>query len=330
MNLVPFPARQPVRQPWPHEKLVRERALALSNALDLSTQKNYGSACNSYLSFIRDHDLPIDPTADTLSFYVVYMCHHIGPRSVATYLSGIVSQLQPYYPGVRDARHSRIVKRTLKGCHKMRAKPITRKRALTLSEVNMILSHFRGSTSHDDLLFVSMFLSGFFALLRLGEITFPDDLTIRDWRKVVRRSSVQLHPNYYEFLLPAHKADGLFEGNRVIVSGEQFQCPSAPHFRSYLQSRDLHFPLASPLWLTSTGLVPTRSFFLTRLRHFFPSDVAGQSLRAGGATMLAEKGVAPHIIQAAGRWSSDTFRIYVRKQPFLLQGLLFADLSHPR
>ena len=47
-------------------------------------------------------------------------------------------------------------------------------------------------------------------------------------------------------------------------------------------------------------------------------DIAGQSLRAGGATMLAEMGFAPHIIQAAGRWSSEAFQIYVRKNPFLL------------
>ena len=181
-----------MRQPWPHEKLVREQALALSNSLDLSTQKNYGSACNSYLSFIRDHDLSVEPTPDTLSFYVVYMCHHIGPRSVATYLSGIVSELQPYFPSVREARHSRIVKRTLKGCHKMKAKPVTRKRTLTLSEVNTILTHFQGSADHDDLLFVSMFLSGFFALLRLGELAFPDDPSICDWRKVIRRSSVKI------------------------------------------------------------------------------------------------------------------------------------------
>jgi hypothetical protein len=60
---------------------------------------------------------------------------------------------------------------------------------------------------------------------------------------------------------------------------------------------------------------------------FFKNDVAGQSLRAGGATMLAEKGVAPFLIQAAGRWSSEAFRIYVRKNPFLLHSLLFANLS---
>jgi hypothetical protein len=45
-------------------------------------------------------------------------------------------------------------------------------------------------------------------------------------------------------------------------------------------------------------------------------------MRAGGATTLAEAGVSPHLIQAAGRWSSDTFTHYVRKNPFMFQALL--------
>jgi hypothetical protein len=77
--------------------------------------------------------------------------------------------------------------------------------------------------------------------------------------------------------------------------------------------------------LTSAGSVPTWSFFIHQLRAFFPSDIAGQSLRAGGTTMLADLGVSSHIIQAAGCWSSEAFRIYIRKNPFLLHNLIFGQ-----
>jgi hypothetical protein len=43
----------------------------------------------------------------------------------------------------------------------------------------------------------------------------------------------------------------------------------------------------------------------------------------GGATRLAELGAAPDLIQAAGRWSSETFKIYIRKNPVILQAMLF-------
>jgi len=327
MNLSSISARQPVRQPWSRERLVHARALALSNSIDISTRKCYGSACNSYLTFIRLHNFPIEPTPDTLSFFIVYMSHHISPRSVKTYLSGLTNQLLPFFPDVREARQSHLVKKTLQGCLKLKSKPTSRKQPLSTADISLILSHFATSTDHDDLLFVALFLTAFFALHRLGELTFPDDNTIRDWRKVIRRSSVTLHEDRYGFTLPAHKADRQFEGNSIVVWGEQFGYPSLTHFQNYLRSRDAKFPLASPLWLTSSGLIPTRTFFIKRLRTFFPTSVAGQSLRAGGATMLAEKGTAPYLIQAAGRWSSDAFRLYVRKNPFLLQALLFANPS---
>jgi hypothetical protein len=62
---------------------------------------------------------------------------------------------------------------------------------------------------------------------------------------------------------------------------------------------------------------------MTRLRSYFNRDVGGQSMRAGGATSLAENGVPPTIIQLMGRWSSDAFLIYIRKNPVLIQALLY-------
>ncbi|KIJ94651.1 hypothetical protein K443DRAFT_110073, partial [Laccaria amethystina LaAM-08-1] len=52
------------------------------------------------------------------------------------------------------------------------------------------------------------------------------------------------------------------------------------------------------------------------------------SLRAGGATSLAENGVPPSIIQAIGRWPSDAFKIYILKSPVLIQALLFGQTTH--
>jgi hypothetical protein len=62
---------------------------------------------------------------------------------------------------------------------------------------------------------------------------------------------------------------------------------------------------------------------MQRLCRHFPTDLAGQSLRAGGATALALAGVSNDLIQAAGRWSSDVFQAYIRKHPILLQLLIW-------
>jgi hypothetical protein len=199
-----------------------------------------------------------------------------------------------------------------------------RKRALTIGNLQVVVAHYLSSTLHDDLLFVAMLLTGFFGLLRLGEMTFPNDTSLQNWKKVTRRNTVKLQDDLYEFSLPGHKADRFFEGNRIIIPARRFNLHPLRHFSRYLTSRDAIHPVASPLWLTEAGTVPTRSFFITRLRLFFDGGIAGQSMRAGGATALAEHGVSPAIIQASGRWASEAFLVYIRKNPTLLQGFLSA------
>ena len=56
--------------------------------------------CNSYLMFCNLHNLPIDPTPDTLSFFTVFMSHHIHPKSVDNYLSGICNNLEGLFPDI--------------------------------------------------------------------------------------------------------------------------------------------------------------------------------------------------------------------------------------
>ena len=81
-------SRQRQREAWTLEQLVHKRAVAMGVAIDTSTTNTYGSTLNSYLEFCCLHKFPIEPTADTLSFFTVYMCHHIRPSSVDSYLSG--------------------------------------------------------------------------------------------------------------------------------------------------------------------------------------------------------------------------------------------------
>jgi hypothetical protein len=321
-------SKQRHRLAWTRDRLLRERAIALGQAIDTSTWKNYGSALNSYLTFVRIHNFPVEPTADTISFFTVFMCHHIKPDSVDTYLSGICQQLEPYFPSIREIRKSMLCKRTLTGCKRLRGVPTIRKRALALMDLLIVIDYYANSSSHDDLLFVALLLTGFFALMRLGELTISDDKSLFDYRKVTLRTSVSLSDEDYRFFLPGHKADKFFEGNIVIIQRHTGSINPLSFFQKYLVSRDRLFPFSPDLWLRADGSRPSRSFFIRRMRLFFSNDVAGQSMRAGGATSLAENGVPPHLIQAIGRWASSAFQIYIRKNPVLLQALLFGRAAH--
>ena len=321
-------SKQRARVAWTRERLLRERDLALGQSIDIVTWKNYGSALNSYLNFVRLHQFPVEPTPDILSFFTVYTSTYIKPDSVDTYLSGICHQLEPYFPNVRENRKSMLCKRTLAGCKRLRGVPTTRKRALTMDDLVQVITFYSKSESHDDLFFVTQLLSGFFALHRLGELTVPDDTSLIDHRKIIARTSVTLSNDDYRYFLPSHKGDRTFEGNTVIVQRHYGSIDPLFHFKKYLASRDRLFPFSSDLWLRADGSRPNRTFFIRRMRSFFATDVAGQSMRAGGATSLAENGVPPHLIQAIGRWASSAFQIYIRKNPVLLQALLFGRAAH--
>lgn len=316
-------ARQPSREAWSLERLIHERSILLGMALDNSTFRAYTSHLNSYLSFCSLHHFPIDPTPDTLAYFVTFMAHHIQPRSVEAYLSGIVSQLEPHFPHVRQSRHSILVRRTLRGALHSLGRPIQRKNPISRDDLLRVFNSMTHPLTHDDVLWVAQLHCGFYGLLRLGELVCSDDPALRDLDKVSLRTSVSVSPIDFSFLVQRDKTDSRFEGSRIVIQHVLAGSDPLPLFTRYLSSRDAKFPLHPFLWLKSNGHAPTRSWFIRRLRHFFPSAISGHSMRAGGATSLAAAGVSPDQIRAVGRWKTSTWERYVRKNPTLLQALLF-------
>lgn len=203
------------------------------------------------------------------------------------------------------------------------SKPIKCKRALFKDDLVLVASCISPTSPHDDLLFAAMLFTGFHALLRLGEMAWPDRRDLRTYRKVTLRHTVETSPDTFAFFLPTHKADTTFEGSKILV--QKTRTLPDPHstFLTYLKSRDTLFPCNPALWLRADGSIPVRAWFMKRLRSFFPTDISGHSMHAGGATSLAAAGVPPAMIQAIGRWSSDAWLAYIRKHPVVLGAALF-------
>ena len=96
MQISPL-SKQPARPAWTLQQLVYERSILLGMAIDTATHLSYTSALNSYLTFCKLHDFDIDPTPETLSLYVTYQSTFINPKSVDSYLSGIVNQMETFF-----------------------------------------------------------------------------------------------------------------------------------------------------------------------------------------------------------------------------------------
>lgn len=317
------PTARQTRPAWSLERLVRERAIDVSFAKDRSTQASYTSACQSYIHFTHIHHLPIDPTADTLSLYVAWLCTYIKPKSVDTYLSAICSELEDLYPDVRRVRRGALVKNTLAGAKKRFGTDTTRKDPLAIEDIVRVAESFT-NPSHDDLLFLAMLLCAFYGVHRLGELVDHDRPELRDSNKNIKRASVKFFENNdcISYWLPQHKADALFAGSEVVIRKFHDDYDPVPLIRRYISSRDSRFPLHFQLFLTSAGRQPTRTWFMSRFRRHFTGNVSGHSPRSGAATFLAMLGRARELIQRMGRWKSDAFEMYVRKNPSLLQAFL--------
>jgi len=220
--------------------------------------------------------------------------HHIKPRSVASYLPGICSQLEPFFPDIRSHRQHWLVTKTLEGCWKMFPSATSRKRPITRSELSLISQKYAPSPSFNDALFIAILLTGFHGLLCLGELTWPNKKDLQDYCKVILWNSVHVNQKSFHFFFPGHKADCFFEGSLLIIQSTELGDDAWAPFIRYLTFCDCLFPLRAELWLKSNGTIPTHTWF----------------------------GVPFHMIQVIGHWSSATFQIYICWHPVLLAALL--------
>jgi hypothetical protein len=106
----------------------------------------------------------------------VYMSAHIKPDSVDSYLSSICNRLEDHFQEVRKNRNSHLVSKTLAGCKRMRGTATKREHPLSVQDLAIVTRWLLdrvalGVANHDDFLFTSQLLTGFYELLRLGELT---------------------------------------------------------------------------------------------------------------------------------------------------------------
>ncbi|KAG2743561.1 hypothetical protein P692DRAFT_20666066, partial [Suillus brevipes Sb2] len=246
------------------------------------------------------HHRPIDPTPDTLSYFTVWLSHHIEPRSVDNYLSGIANRLEFMFPDVRVARRSPLVTRTLQGCKRRLSKPVRQKIPLGLDDLARIVDVVQHDNDcrYDNTLFLAMLLTGFKTLQRLGEMTWPDATKLQSYKKVALRHTLSSTTTCASYMLPYQKNDSLRQGCKILIQAEPHSTiDPLVHMLRYLDARDSTFLHHPALWVTSTGIIPTRSWFLRRLHHFGGSAFSGHSMRAGGATALAAAGMSLDLIQ---------------------------------
>lgn len=162
---------------WSQERLLHECSIKLGYSINNTIFKCYRSALNSYLNFVKIHEFVTASTADML-LYIAYMSHQINSKSIFSYLLGICNQLKIYFPKIHAAKNSLLVKKTLSGSKKRFSSPTKQKSVLTQDDILYVIKNFSANSSYDDILFLAMLTTSFFALLQLGEMAILDDLKL--------------------------------------------------------------------------------------------------------------------------------------------------------
>lgn len=138
-------ARQPVRESWSLDKLIRTRAIALGHAIVRSTAVSYSSHLQPYIMFCKTH-ITLPSNLRLIRF----------PATL--YLCAITSN------------PTLLIPISLESAMSCSASLTNRHNPLDVDHINAALAHFP-PTSHNNRLFRIMLLSEFFALHRLGELT---------------------------------------------------------------------------------------------------------------------------------------------------------------
>ncbi|KAF8811719.1 hypothetical protein BYT27DRAFT_7133776, partial [Phlegmacium glaucopus] len=228
-----------------------------THSLEKSTISGYATGARDYLHFCRIHDIPLDPTPETLSRYIAFTSLNIasGPK----YLTGARHFLLSLYPDFDINRNNPLVQATIRGSKKVRADPVHRKQPIRISHLSSFVDTAKCSGNFDDLLFATIMSCSFYGCHRSGELILKNKKDI-DWCKIIKRSSLRFSPGYAGYHLPYHKTDPFFRGTDILFSSQEVADPVSL-LRKFVCARDSIHGLRLPLFLREDGSHPTRAWF---------------------------------------------------------------------
>lgn len=254
-----------------------------------------------------------DPfTTDNVVNFIAYLRHkRLSPATVATYLSAISYLCK--IKVITDPTDNFIVKTVMNSYRKLTPPGVTRL-PITLPILHKMicaLPHVITKT-RTQILYTSMYLLAFYALLRLGEITTGSNYNSANILGVhqIEISDTQLTLSFFHY----KHSDGTAHKLIIKHCADTSVCP-VWNMRRYLQIRG---KANGPLF-THDGLAPIdRCEFvdLIKLTLSFIGLEYGRytshSFRIGAACWLADQNVSDTSIRHAGRWRSSAFLKYIK------------------
>ena len=158
---------------------------------------------------------------------------------------------------------------------------------------------------------------GFFAFLRSGEFTLKKgEQSDPTWHLSINNVAIDSlsHPTKLQIYIKASKTDQWRQGVYLIVGSTTSHVCPVKSLLTYIAIRGFK---DGPLFINQNGTTFTQQSLVSSLRVTL-SQVgidcthSGHSFRIEAATTASVKGVPETTVQALGRWSSDSYKCYIR------------------
>ena len=300
--------------------LTREAALYAAASLRASTRRVYSTGQRRWVKFAMDRGFsPFPLTESAITLWVTDLARSLAPSTVDSYLSATLRLARELgYPC--DRPHFQLLSDVLQGIRNVKGTGFRElRKPITCRVLQRIQGQLDSHTWNGRMLWAAMTL-GTIGLLRSGELAL-DEAEPRTSPKLLCIGAVQFERTQTSVLMRVRlrdtKTDRARKGVTVTVGPTGRSVCAVTAMAAFISMRPNAAP-TDPLFIFEDGVILRRRalvrFTKVLLKNAGVDNTlyAGHSFRIGGATDLASRGVPDHEIQAAGRWTSDAFKRYVR------------------
>ena len=283
----------------------------MSDGIASNTAKQYSTGQRHYLNFCAQLGVVPCPATELLLLrFVASFNNSVRGNTVQNYLSAIrhLHVMNGVQNPIPEFERLKLVVKSLK----KKSGPPRQRSPISISMLKAICATLN-LRMYNEVLFWAMTVSGFFGFLRVSEFTVSGEF---DPVHHLCRQDLSLAADFSTCYLQikTSKTDPFRRGCRIVLGATgDAVCPVLA-ILLYLSRRT---QTVGPLFKFANGRPATRNWFCHRLKEAicaigFQGDFTSHSLRIGAATTAAAVGIPHATIQTLGRWTSDSYKLYLR------------------
>ena len=310
----------------------------LEQDIQKGTNEGYKSSFRQYLNFCEKFNIVPLPTSEiTILYWMAYRTTEVQANSALTNYYGM-KKLAAYhgFPIVdKDWELLKIAKTTMKTKFGART---PNKRQPTTVELAAEMYKYFNMKNYNDIVYYLMIICAITGLMRTTEICATNKKVnahskTRASVKALWNRNLKPHLNdkgtdiaYYTCTVRATKTEKGFCDVEIVWTNGIFPVTPAELMTQYLDLRmkmsqtnkALSSKPEAPLFQLMDGSIVTvkdmqkRFDILCDDMGLDKDKFTIYSFRIGGATSLARRGVDHRMIQMAGRWTSDAYKLYIK------------------